>query len=126
MTGMSAFPTTKIQRASHNYVRFRMSGMQVIVLCVALTAGGGAAYLASDSTVAAPIVHFVETPSPIRTAEVLALARDLPVGSVISSADLRWQLWPAEGVTPAMITRSVKPSAMQDVEGDLVRVAMLA
>lgn len=115
-----------IQRSSHRFVRYRISAMQVVVLCVALTAGGGAAYLASGSTAAAPIVQFIEAASPLKTAEVLALSKDMPVGSAVTPSDLRWQLWPADGVTPTMVTRSAHPNAPQEFEGDLVRVAMLA
>ena len=43
-------------------------------------------------------------PAPVATAHVLVASRNIKAGEHIAEADLRWQDWPANMVTPAYIT----------------------
>ncbi len=52
---------------------------------------------------------------------VLAAAKDMPLGSRISDSSLSWIDWPAEAVTPALITEDNRPDAKAELENSIVR-----
>ncbi|HEY0152573.1 MAG TPA: Flp pilus assembly protein CpaB [Longimicrobium sp.] len=74
-----------------------------VVLGMALASGGGAAYLAAGYLEPAPAA--AARPEP-RGDRVAVAARDLPAGSVLSSADVRLVAWPADAL-PAGYARTV-------------------
>jgi pilus assembly protein CpaB len=74
-----------------------------VVLGMALASGGGAAYLAAGYLEPAPAAAARPEPKGDRVA---VAARDLPAGSVLSSADVRLVAWPADAV-PAGYARTV-------------------
>ncbi len=84
-----------------------MNVPRLVVLFVALLSGGGAAYLSfvymrRDAPAAA-----------VQQVQVLLIARDVNAGSPLGNADLRWAAWPAQAVTPGMITQSAEPRGPQ-------------
>src|SRR4051794_8042972 len=97
--------------------RRKLNAARLVVLGVAIVAGGAAAWLAASSP---PTIVQVTQPPSIRTAEVLVLKTELKLGATVRAADLRWQLWPADGVVAGMITRQASPEAMKDFEGAVV------
>jgi pilus assembly protein CpaB len=97
-----------------------MKTARLVVLGIALVAGGAAAYLMSDSDPApAPVV--VQAPPPPETEDVLVAAKDLPFGTVLADADIRWQGWPKGSVPPNAILKSQPGNAIEDVKGSVVR-----
>lgn len=88
---------------------------------VALVAGVGAAYLMMGAKQPQQVRIVAPAPVPILKDAVLVAARDLPFGSVINDADMRWQSWPKEQVPPGVIQQSVQPNALLDVKGSIVR-----
>ena len=74
-----------------------------VVLGMALASGGGAAYLAAGYLEPAPAAAARPEPKGDRVA---VAARDLPAGSVLSSADVRLVAWPADAL-PAGYARTV-------------------
>ena len=71
----------------------RMKAARLVVLGIALAAGGIAALLASGGE-----KKEVEPPKPVATldtVDVLIAKGDIPMGTAVSPADLVWQMWPA-------------------------------
>ena len=95
-----------------------MKPARIIVLIIAIAAGGIAALLAGRSEAPPP------APAPvaqIETVEVLIAGNDIGLGSTVSSQDLRWQTWPAESASSQFIRRSGTPDAINQLAGSITR-----
>src|SRR5262249_53961508 len=102
-----------------------MKPARILVLVIALLAGGVAAWLASGSdpvTVVAP----APAPPPIDTVDVLVAASDIGLGTAITAQELRWQIWPTAGAGPQFIRKSDRPDAIQQLGGSITRQAFAA
>jgi pilus assembly protein CpaB len=100
-----------------------MNTARVVVLTLAIGAGGIAAYLASGSDrkpEPAPVAVQLET------VDVLVAKSDLPLGQSVTADDLQWQNWPASTVSPAFIRRTTNPNAVAEFTGSIVRSAFFA
>lgn len=103
----------------------QVNAARIGVLVLAIVAAGLAALLArglmsSDTEPAAKEV--VEEP----TAEVLVAVNDLDVGQRVSATDLRWQRWPEASMNPAYVTRTQKPTAIEEFTDSVARSAVLS
>jgi len=101
-----------------------MKAARLVVLGVAVAAGGIAAYLAAGSKPTAP-----PPPPPVvqlETVDVLVAKSDLTRGQVIENQNIGWQSWPAAAANPNFIKKSERPNAVNDFAGAIVRVAMVA
>ncbi len=102
-----------------------MKAARLVVLGVAVAAGGIAAYLAAGSKAppppppAAPVVQ-------LETTDVLVAKSDLSRGQVIEGQDIGWQTWPAAAANSNFIKKSDRPNAIADFTGAIVRVALVA
>ena len=99
-----------------------MKPARIIVLVIALAAGGMAALLAGRSerpTEPAPIAQ-------LDTTEVLVAASDIPLGSAVSAAELRWQSWPSASVTSNFVSKSSQPDAINQLAGSITRAPFSA
>jgi pilus assembly protein CpaB len=101
-----------------------MKAARLVVLGVAVAAGGIAAYLAAGSK--APPPPPVAAAPPIETVEILVAKTDLSRGQVIETKDIGWQTWPKAAANASFIKESDRPDAIKDFVGAIVRVAMLA
>lgn len=102
-----------------------MKPARLAVLAIALVAGGGAAFLMSGGDPPpAPVVQ-AQAPPPPPVTEVLVAAAELPMGQVLQPADLRWQKWPEDALTPGYITRKDVPKALEETAGATIRSAFL-
>ncbi|TXN79699.1 Flp pilus assembly protein CpaB [Methylobacterium sp. WL8] len=103
-----------------------MKPARLAVLAIALVAGGGAAFLMSGGDPPPPpTVVKVEAPAA-PTTDVLVAAAELPMGQVLQPADLRWQKWPDDALTPGYITRKDVPKALEETAGATTRSAFLS
>ena len=102
-----------------------MKAARLVVLGVALVAGGVAAYLAASNKPAAPPQPAPAAPQ-IATVDVLVAKSDLSRGAVIQASDIGWQSWPAEAVNATYIRKSDRPDAINNFVGAIVRVSMVA
>jgi pilus assembly protein CpaB len=96
-----------------------MKPARLIVLFIAIAAGGVAALLAGRSDQAPP-----PPPAPVvqlETAEVLVANAEIGMGSAVSPQDLRWQTWPAAAAGPSFIKKSDRPDAINQLAGSIVR-----
>lgn len=101
-----------------------MKAARLVVLGVAVAAGGIAAYLAASNKQAAPPL-----PPPqaaLETVEVLVAKSDLSRGQVIGAGDIGWQTWPTAAANSNFIKKSEQPNAPERFVGAIVRVGMVA
>jgi pilus assembly protein CpaB len=101
-----------------------MKAARLVVLGVAVAAGGIAAFLAASNKEAAP-----PPPPPqakLETVDVLVAKSDLSRGQVIEAADIGWQTWPAAAANSSFIKKSEQPNAPEQFAGAIVRVGMLS
>jgi pilus assembly protein CpaB len=101
-----------------------MKAARLVVLGVAVAAGGIAAYLAAGSKAPPP-----PPPTPVvqvPTVDILVAKADLNRGQVIEDQDIAWQTWPADAANPNFIKKTDRPDAVKDFVGAIVRVAMVA
>src|ERR1700735_2493945 len=102
-----------------------MRRSRIIVLVIALAAGGIAAMLASGSRTPAPAPPPPHPPPPATT-DVLVAKADLNTGQVINEGDLGWQTWPATSSSSALVRKSNRPDAIKEFVGAMVRSPMVA
>lgn len=96
-----------------------MKVARLVVLGVALAAGGLAALLAGRSgEKPAPAPEPVAT---LETVDVLVANQDLSAGTILRPEDMRWQMWPAASAGPNTIRKSDRPEAAQQLTGYVVR-----
>jgi len=103
-----------------------MKAARLVVLGVAIAAGGIAAYLAAGSKAPPPPPPAAPAPPPLATVDVLVAKGDLSRGQVLEDRDIGWQSWPADAANPSFIKKSDRPNAAADFVGAIVRVSMVA
>jgi pilus assembly protein CpaB len=94
---------------------------RLVVLGIALVAGGGAALLAGRSEAPAP----APAPAPvvtISTVDVLVAKKDVNIGQVVQAQDLGWLAWPTASASPLYVRRSDRPEAVEQLAGSIARV----
>jgi pilus assembly protein CpaB len=97
-----------------------MKPARIVVLIIAIAAGGIAALLAGRSEAPPPALAPV---AQIETVEVLIAGNDIGLGGTVSSQDLRWQTWPAESAGSQFIRRGDNPDALNQLAGSITRSA---
>ena len=82
----------------------RMNTARIVVLTIAIGAGGIAAYLASgsDKPPSEPIVQ-------LPTVDVLVAKSDIGLGKSLTPDDLQWQTWPTATASGSFIRRTERP-----------------
>jgi pilus assembly protein CpaB len=98
-----------------------MNTARIVVLAIAVCAGGVAAYLASGPSPKPT----VETPQT-DTTDVLVARGDIPLGQTVTTDDLQWQPWPSAAASSAFIRRSDRAEAMSQIVGSIARSPFLA
>ena len=97
-----------------------MKAARILVLGVALAAGGVAAYLVKTDEPAP-----AAAPPPmvaVETDEVLVAGSDIGIGQAVSPQTLRWQTWPAAATASAnFILKKQRPNGMEQVAGSIAR-----
>jgi len=104
-------------------VEKRMNIARIVVLAIALTAGGIAAYLASGSdNKSAP----TEPVTQLQTVDVLVAKADIGLGQTLTPNDVLWQSWPAAAASGTFIRRNDRPDAANQVAGSIARYSFVA
>jgi len=100
-----------------------MKTARIVVLGIAIAAGGVAAYLASGSdnkTVAvAPVAQ-------LPTVDVLVAKSDIGLGQSVGPDDVQWQTWPAATASGSFISRASKADAIKEITGSIARSPFIA
>jgi len=100
-----------------------MKPARIVVLLIALAAGGIAALLAGRSDRPA----IVQAPvAPLETVDVLVAGSDIALGQSVTGSELRWQTWPATAANANFILRSDKPDAVNQLAGSIARSPFFA
>ncbi len=100
----------------------RMNTARIVVLTIAVGAGGVAAYLASGSDKGpAPVEPVAQMP----TVDVLVARTDIGLGQSLKPDDLQWQTWPAATASSSFIRRDVG-DGMTSVIGSIARSPFIA
>jgi pilus assembly protein CpaB len=99
-----------------------MNTARIVVLTIAVGAGGVAAYLASGSDPKAPS----EPPVQLQTVEVLIAKNDIGLGQSVTPDDVQWQTWPAATAGNHFMRRTERPEAVKDVIGSIARAPFIA
>jgi pilus assembly protein CpaB len=94
---------------------------RIMVLGIALAAGGVAAYLARNSGSSAPPAEAQAQPEKVDTVDILIAKSDIGIGQTLKAEDLDWQAWPSKLVSKQYLTRSDNPNAPAPVLGDVTR-----
>lgn len=100
-----------------------MKPARIIVLVIALAAGGVAAMLASGSDSKPPEP---EKAAKVEMADVLVARTAINVGQTISPAELKWQPWPLSAAAPTFIRKPAMPNAIERLAGAIARYAFVA
>ena len=101
-----------------------MKPARIVVLLIALAAGGIAALLAGRSE---RPVQIVQAPvATLETVDVLVASSDIGIGQSLSGSELRWQTWPAAAVSSNFIRRSDRPDAANQLAGSITRSPFFA
>jgi pilus assembly protein CpaB len=95
---------------------------RIVVLTIALSAGGVAAYLASGSDnrslPAEPVAQ-------LQTVDVLVARSDIGLGQIVAPGDLQWQSWPAATAGGSFIRRNEHPDATTEIAGSIARTPFI-
>jgi pilus assembly protein CpaB len=102
-----------------------MRAARVVVLGVAVVAGGVAAYLASAHKPAPEAPKAPPVP-PLETVDVLVAKSDLNRGEVIDAHQIGWQIWPAAAANSNFIKKTARPDAVAQFAGAIARVPVVA
>jgi pilus assembly protein CpaB len=100
-----------------------MNRARIMVLAIALGAGGVAAYLVSGSDNSpAPAQPVAQLP----TVDVLVAKSEIALGQTVKPEDLQWQTWPTASASSNFIRRSERPDATTQIAGSIARGAFIA
>jgi pilus assembly protein CpaB len=101
----------------------RMNKPRIVVLAIAIGAGGIAAYLASGSDdKSAPPQQVVQ----MQTVDILVAKSDIGLGQSVKPDDLQWQTWPAATASSNFISRASRAEAMKEITGSIARSPFIA
>jgi pilus assembly protein CpaB len=100
----------------------RMNTARIVVLTIAIGAGGIAAYLASGSDNKTP----AEPVAQLQTVDVLVAKSDIGLGQTLTPDDMQWQTWPASTASNTFIRRNERPDATTQVVGSIARAPFIA
>jgi len=101
-----------------------MKAARIVVLSVALAAGGVAALLAGRSE--PPPKPQAAQPQQIASVDVLVAKSDIEMGKSISADDVAWQAWPLNANTGNFIRKSDHPNAVSELAGSVARAPFIA
>src|SRR6478609_7672683 len=99
-----------------------MNIARIVVLTIALCAGGVAAYLVSTSDKPAPAAPVAQ----LQTVDVLVAKSDIGLGQAVTPADVQWQSWPAATASNSFIRRTERPDATTQIAGSIARAPFIA
>jgi pilus assembly protein CpaB len=100
-----------------------MNTARIVVLTVALGAGGIAAFLARSAGDTAPAPQPV---AQLATVDVLVAKNEIGLGQSVKPDDLVWQNWPASSASGHFIKRSDRPEANKQIAGMIARAPFIA
>src|ERR1035437_11079471 len=123
MAGGGAPTTLEFNHPGVSVDSERMNPARIVVLTIALSAGGVAAYLArgsdNKSLPSEPVAQ-------LQTVDVLVAKSDIGLGQSVTAEDLQWQTWPAATASNSFIRRNERPDATTQIVGSIARAPFIA
>jgi pilus assembly protein CpaB len=101
----------------------RMNTARIVVLAIAVGAGGVALYLASGSEQAPPAAAPV---AQLQVVDVLVAKADIALGQSLGAGEMQWQSWPASAAGASVIRRTERPDAPTQLAGSIARSPFIA
>src|ERR1700751_529365 len=101
-----------------------MNTARIVVLTVAIGAGGIAAYLASVSDNNRP-PPTEPVAAQLPTVDVLVAKSDIGLGQTVKPEDMQWQTWPAATASTSFIRRNERPDATTQIAGSIARAPFI-
>ncbi|NBB16562.1 Flp pilus assembly protein CpaB [Caulobacter sp. SLTY] len=106
-----------------------MSPVRLFILVIAALAAIVLAFVVrgafAPKKAEAPAV-VASAPAAKPTVQVLVAKRDLPIGTRLTTDDIGWQSWPAEGLNPTFITDGTAPAVQKEGAAGAVDTATKA
>jgi pilus assembly protein CpaB len=99
-----------------------MNTARIVVLTIAIGAGGIAAYLASGSD--RPEVT-TQPVAQVPTVDVLVAKSDIGLGQTVKADDMQWQSWPAASANSSFISKASKADAIKEITGSIARAPFI-
>ena len=96
-----------------------MKAARLVVLTVAIAAGGVAALLAGRSE--KPPEPVATNEPKLETVDILVANNDIAMGSGLSPGDIKWQTWPASAASSNFISKKDRPDAIESLAGSIAR-----
>src|SRR5437879_10644273 len=100
-----------------------MNIARVVVLIIALGAGGVAAYLARGTEEKSRPA--AEPVAQLPTVEILVARSDIGLGQPVKPEDLQWQTWPASAGSN-LVNRASRAEAIKEIAGSIARSPFIA
>lgn len=100
-----------------------MKAARIVVLGVAVVAGGLAAVMAGRQTLV--VAPPPEPVAQLETTEILVAKGDIGLGHTVAASDMQWQVWPVAAAGPYFIRKSAKPAAIEELSGSIARSPMV-
>lgn len=117
-------------RAAAKAIPRRSGGLapsRIILISVALVAGGLAAFLATQVNQPAPeaSVEVIAEPVAAPTVQVLVAKEPIVVGARVTASAVEWADWPEAAVREEYVTSAMSPEAITELEGSVARSEIL-
>lgn len=103
-----------------------MKAARILVLGIALAAGGAAAFLVSSEDEKKPEAPPAPVVQQLPTVDVLIAKGDIGMGTAVSADNFTWQAWPEATTGDTYVTRKSRPNAIQDFAGAITRAPFTA
>ena len=100
-----------------------MNTARIVVLAIAVGAGGIALYLASSSDQTPPPAAPV---AQLQTTDVLIAKAEIALGQTLGPNDVQWQTWPSSAASSNVIRRNDRPDAPTQLVGSIARSPFVA
>jgi pilus assembly protein CpaB len=100
-----------------------MKAARLVVLVIALGAGGVAALLAARSDKPAPPPA---APVKAETVDILIAKTDIALGQPLNPGDVEWQAWPATTTGGNFVRKPDRPNAIEALSGHVARAPFVA
>ncbi len=97
-----------------------MKQARILLLSVAIVAGGLAAFLATRGGEPQVIQSATEIEQEART-QIMIATKAIGVGERLNPSLIRWEDWPSGAVRPEYITNDAAPGALEDLSGAVAR-----
>src|SRR5438128_6423494 len=101
----------------------RMNTARIVVLTIAIGAGGIAAYLASGSD-RQPAA--LEATAQLPTVDILVAKGDIGLGQSVKPEDMQWQSWPTASASSNFISKANRAEAIREITGSIARAPFIA